>query len=64
MNDFCAVSANGVVVGLGRALTSCAMVVWLVAPTVSCVTAGGDDVGQNPSLLGTASMALLASFPS
>ena len=42
-------------------LTSSTVVVGLVAPAVSCIM---NDMGENPSLLGTASMAPLASFPS
>jgi hypothetical protein len=47
-----------------RRATSSAMVVWLVAPTVSCAAACGDDVGENSSPLGTTSIALLVSLPS
>jgi hypothetical protein len=47
-----------------RRATSSAMVVWLVAPTVSCAAACEDDAGENSSLLGTTSIALLASLPS
>ena len=42
-------------------LTSSIVVVGLVAPAVSCAV---DDTIENSSLLGTASMASLASFPS
>jgi hypothetical protein len=42
-------------------LTSSTVVVGLVAPAVPCIVDYGDE---NPSLLGTASMAPLASFPS
>ena len=54
---------RGGVVDFGRArLPSYAMVVGLVVPAVSFLC--GDDAGRNQSLLGTASMAPLASCPS
>jgi hypothetical protein len=39
-----------------------AVVVWLVVPTVSLLPA--DDAGENPSLVGTVSMAFLVSCSS
>jgi len=45
-----------------RWLTSYTMVVGLLTPAVSFHCSF--DAGENPSLLGTASMASLASFPS
>jgi hypothetical protein len=58
----CQCRHGGVVDCAVRWLTSNTMVVGLVTPAVSFYR--GDDTGENSSLLGTASMAPLASFAS
>jgi hypothetical protein len=45
-----------------RWLPNCASAVWLLAPAISLIRR--DDVGEDPFLLGTMSMAFLMSFPS